>query len=619
MARWGSDGVTCASRTGAVLGLANLAITPESLHETSPVWDAALGRLFTAAARLDNREELCERFGIPQAERASLADGTLVRASCRSWGEEAPLHLRGDWAFAEWDEPRCTLRLSRDQLGVTGLYYCHRPPWFAFASDPQALFALHWMGRRINELKVASYLAVFPFAGEDETCWQEVFRLLPGRSLQVSPEAMHSKQYWDVGQVAPLPGRTDDEYVEDFMERFQVAVSSRLRSRFPIGVALSAGLDSGAVAALAARALAEENRTLAAFTAVPLFPAAHLAPGALADEWPLAQAVARWYPNINHYPIDAAAVTPLQGIAKALAIHHAPQHAAVNEYWIMALHEAARERGIGVMLNGQLGNGGVSWSGGRDRIFCLFASGKWDEGRRAMTQWRRRHGRSWIGAVAECLVKPVLRPYWPPVPRRLWRILPPWSEIAAIHPDFAARLNLAQTMRAGNSVGAIEPARERRETLVRNGMMAGPIWHAQGAAFGMEVRDPTADVRLLDFCLGVPDEQNVKDGGQRMLIRRAMEGILPPEVQWNTLRGKQAADAAFRLRRNAGEMEAILERLERHARAASYLDLPLMRRVWNELAENVTPRTSWRAATLLLRGIMCGCFLEGIEKYAEEW
>lgn len=614
MARWGPDGVTLTYGTGAMLGLARLDVTPESVHEPPPGRDEDSGLLVTAAARLDNREELCDGLGIPSPERETVADGTLVRLACRRWGEEAPNHLLGDWAFACWDERTRTLVLSRDQLGNTGLYYHYSPPRFAFASDPQGLFALDWVERRIHEPKIASYLAIFPFAREEESPWRDVLRLLPGSSLAVSPEKTLVRRYWEWTASAPVEGKRDEEYVEGFLERFRSSVTSRLRSRFPVGVLLSAGLDSGAVTALAAEALAAQGRSLTAFTSVPLFSASHLVPGGLADEWPLARAVARRDGVAEHLAVDAATVTPLAGIQQAVAIHHAPQHAAANEYWIMAVHNAARERGIGVMLTGQLGNGGVSWSGGRDRILCLFAAGRWDEGRRAMALWKRWHGRSWIGAMAHCLVKPILRPYRELARRCSRSSSPPWSEVAAIHPTFAARLGLEEALKAAGpgwlSHRMIDPSLERRLTLFRNGTMVGPIWHATGAAFGMEVRDPTADLRLLEYCLSVPDEQDVFEGGQRMLIRRAMEGILPGEVQWGLVRGKQAADVAYRLRSHPEEMEAALARLERNGEVASYLDLPLMRRVWHEVQGEVTLRTSLRAATLLLRGIMCGCFIE---------
>ena len=77
---------------GAVLGLARLDISPEAVHEAPPGQDVSGGLLLTAAARLDNREELCDAFEIPRSERETTTDGALVRLACRRWGEAAPVH-----------------------------------------------------------------------------------------------------------------------------------------------------------------------------------------------------------------------------------------------------------------------------------------------------------------------------------------------------------------------------------------------------------------------------------------------------------------------------------------------------------------------------------------------
>ena len=145
--------------------------------------------------------------------------------------------------------------------------------------------------------------------------------------------------------------------------------------------------------------------------------------------------------------------------------------------------------------------------------------------------------------------------------------------------------------------------------MVRNGTMAGPIWHKFGSVFGLSVLDPTADIRLLEFWMGVPDEQHTLRGGERMLMRRAMNGILPPEVHMNTRRGKQAADFAFRLLADPSETQTELNRLEACSKAEHYLDLDTMSRAWNELQSRQTPRTARRAESPLLRGIMAGLFL----------
>lgn len=613
MERWGPDGVTHAYHGSAMLGFANLAITPESLHESMPLRDEQEGVLFTAAARLDNRDELCDLFGIPMAERPALADTELVRRAWRKWGEDAPARLFGDWSFAAWDNRNRRLFLARDHLGNTALYYVHRSPFFAFSSDPEGLFALPEIERRINEKQIASYLAFVPLGGEDDTCWMDVQRLPSAFTLRITPQDIRRRRFWSIEHVPAQKLGSDDDYLAGFLEHFRTAVTCRLRSRFSVATTLSAGLDSGSVTALAAEALGNEGRRITAFTSVPVFPAAHLVPGALADEWPLASAVAARYGNIEHCAVDAASVTPLDGIERSVRLLRQPMHAAANKFWIMSVHDQARERGIGVMLTGQLGNGGVSWSGGQDRIFHLFASGRWDEGIRAMVQWKRWNGRSWFRTVAGRLVKPLVAPHWSRCTGMLQRV-PPWSGYAAINPDFASRVALFEAVKSANHgptfSGPVEPFEERRLSIVRNGTVVGPLWHSIGAAFRMDVRDPTADVRLLEYCLGVPAEQDTYGGGERMLIRRAMEGLLPPEVQWNRMRGRQAADVVLRLLNHRDEMNRVLQRLGANSDVSSYLDLEVMSRAWDDLQAEATPSTSGRASTMLLRGVMCGCFIE---------
>jgi asparagine synthase (glutamine-hydrolysing) len=89
-----------------------------------------------------------------------------------------------------------------------------------------------------------------------------------------------------------------------------------------------------------------------------------------------------------------------------------------------------------------------------------------------------------------------------------------------------------------------------------------------------------------------------------------MEGLLPPEVQWNTIRGRQAADVALRLLDHRDEMEATLRGLESTPAVAEYLDLTALRAAWQALQAQVTPQTAAKAMTLLLRGVMAGLFLQ---------
>lgn len=601
----------------AGLGCALLLTTPEARYEQTHWEDSGPGVLISAAARLDNRDELCDLFHIPAPERPTVPDGRLVALAHTRWGEEAPSRLFGDWSFAAWDEERRRLFVARDHLGNTGIFYCHKPPFFAFASTPRAILVLPEFAGKLDEWRLARFLAIFP--GEDaessRTYWEDVRSLPPAHCLTVTSQILRLRKFWSLADAPPVRLASDKEYIEEFLSHFRRSVRVRLRSDRPVATQLSAGLDSSSVTALAAEAFQTSGQTLPAFTSVPLYPAEHLVPGALADEWPLAHRLAQKYGNIEHIPIRAEDASPLRAVHDGLAMFGHPLHAASNLYWILAIHEEARQRGVGVLLTGQSGNGGISWSGGRNRIFFLLLQGRWAEGLRALRSYRERQGCSWYQTIRYHLLIPVLGPLWLRRQRLLHPAKPPWSEYSSIHPAFARRLGLKKAMRAAHHDPAFarprSPSWERRRTIEVNAP-GGYLHHVFGAAYGMDVRDPTADVRLLMYCFGLPDDQHSRDGGERMVVRRSMAGILPEELRWSRVRGKQAADVGLRLLDHRDEMEADLRSLASCGAIAAYVDCGALRRAWRDLQAAVTPRTSQRAASLLLRGIMAGQFIKDL-------
>jgi asparagine synthase (glutamine-hydrolysing) len=262
-----------------------------------------------------------------------------------------------------------------------------------------------------------------------------------------------------------------------------------------------------------------------------------------------------------------------------------------------------------------MGNGGVSWNGGSSRIFYLLVHGRWDAARRALRVYKQQQGCSWFTAVRRHLVSPLLGPRLRDRRRRLHPKQPPWRQNSSIHPEFARRMGLWQAMLAEGhdfffSLPRV-PEWERRRVIEMNAP-GGYIYHLFSDAFRMEVRDPTADVQFLTFCFGVPDELHNLDGGERTLLRRSLARVLPREVCWNSIRGRQAADVALRLLDYREGMEAELTALESHGAVAAYLEVGALRYAWQNLQAAVLPRTSLMAAALLLRGVMAGRFIAGL-------
>jgi asparagine synthase (glutamine-hydrolysing) len=135
------------------------------------------------------------------------------------------------------------------------------------------------------------------------------------------------------------------------------------------------------------------------------------------------------------------------------------------------------------------------------------------------------------------------------------------------------------------------------------------------AAEGVEVRDPTADVRILEYTYSVPDHIyiNPSTGQDRWLIREAMKGRLPDEVRLNRGFGRQAADRVMRLRNCAAEVNCALEELA-HGPASIYVDVAYMRQVWQMIQKDNTQDAFIKSGTILLRGIMAGLFVNDFYK-----
>ena len=217
--------------------------------------------MLTAAARLDNREELARELGVPVPERGRTADGALVQAAYRRWGRSAPHRLFGDWSFAAWDPRERSWFIARDHHGSGTIYYYADRDVFTFACASQAILALGFARPVLDELYLAQLLMSWPVYQGERTIGTVLRRLPPAHAMTVTADRIEVSRYWDLDDVAELRLRRREDYVEPFREHFDAAVRTRLRCSGRIGFSLSGGLDSGSVAVTAAALL---SRTLSA-------------------------------------------------------------------------------------------------------------------------------------------------------------------------------------------------------------------------------------------------------------------------------------------------------------------------------------------------------------------
>ncbi|MGA8273495.1 MAG: asparagine synthase (glutamine-hydrolyzing) [Candidatus Sulfotelmatobacter sp.] len=166
------------------------------------------------------------------------------------YGRDCVQHLRGMFAFAIWDAKRKSLFVARDRLGIKPLYYRLTPRNFVFGSEIKVLLTYPGTRPRFNRIALPEFLA-FGYLSGDETFYAGVHKLMPGHWLQVNELGeIQIEQYWDLPQASTDTPRPESYYVETYRDLLEDAVSSHLMSDVPLGVFLSGGLDSSAVAAL---------------------------------------------------------------------------------------------------------------------------------------------------------------------------------------------------------------------------------------------------------------------------------------------------------------------------------------------------------------------------------
>jgi asparagine synthase (glutamine-hydrolysing) len=590
--------------------------TPESLHEKLPVKSRCGNYVITSHARIDNRGELLKTFDVPPPEYANTPDSALILEAYRKWGEECPHHLLGDWVFAIRDAREQKLFIARDHQGATGLYYYHGPRFFAFCSGLKGLLALADIPRRLNELQVARVLTGWYEHGPS-TVYEGISRLPPAHAVTITSKEVKIKRYWYLEDTPRLRFKRDEDYVGAFLEIYREAVRCRLRGAGKVGVTLSGGLDSGSVAALAAGELQKKGGSLPAFSAVPLYDIPGSLPGDRCVETPYIKATAAYVGNIDLNLIRSEHDTPLQGIEKGLEIHDEPVHAVNNQYWMFSLWAAARDRGVGTMLTGTQGNFTISWHG-RGYLGQLARQMRWITLHREFRARRTARPTPLLRAIKEQVVKPLIPLTIKNRLRCLRGASQPWETDSPINMDFAHRIRLAKEMvKKGHDpfFGMTGGCRKLRLKGIRpGGSMVGCRLQQSGAGFALEIRDPTMDRRVLEFCLAIPDNQFIREGNGRFLIRRAMKGLLPEKVLLNRKRGLQAPDIAARLRQNSGQIREALTRIREESRlAAQFLDIKKMGDTLSTIEQGENLRAPRSTSTLILRGLMTGLFLCGFE------
>lgn len=588
-------------------------LLPEDSFDRQPLIGAAGRYVLAADLRLDNREELGAKLGIADSEARTLPDAALLLESWQRWQEGAFEHLLGDYAFALWDGAERRLILARDPLGVRPIHYHAGKDFFAFASMPKGLHALPEIPYGPDEVRVAEFLALFPEYGS-RSFFKDVCRVEPGHFTTVSAQGISHRRHWEPAPFSPRRQAVAGDFAEGLRETFDRSVRARLRgSDGTVGAHLSSGLDSSIVAATAARLMAETGGRVVAFTAAPREGYDGPAPPSItADESELAALTAARYANMEHIVLRSDSGSPLDQLDRLFFLFDRPVVNACNERWMNAINAEAGRRNLRVLLIGTMGNFTISYAG-LEWLTELADSGRWLRLIREARALRKNGAARRREIAAYSIGRRLPEPVWR-AGRKLMRARDEdLSVYSALNQARRRALDLDARAKEQGLDFSYRPRKDAFDLRVWGMLRVDLANQSKGAlaGWGVDLRDPTRDRRVLEYCLSVPPEAFLAGGRPRALALRAFGDRLPEAVVANRRRGSQAIDWHEGLTSGREGLREEIDRLEQVPAAAAALDLPRLRRLVDEWPEgdwdSSKAVSEYRLA--LLRGVANGHFL----------
>ena len=484
-------------------------------------------------------------------EFRTRSDTEVVLALHALHGHGFLAHLRGEFAFALFDERRRQVLLVRDRLGLKPLYWTRLPGRLLFASEAKALFRDPRVTREWDPVGLCGALAVAETPGR--TVFKGIRQVPNAHCMTVDLDTLEAREerYWD-----PYAARRRDVPADFPAQREAIraavdeAVDLRLRSDVPVGTYLSGGIDSSIVTARVAGRLGGVDAFAISYRESPRH-----------DEWQHAQALAAAHPAIRLREI------PLDGVSVLAAMPATAWHLEKpfgNAHAVAKLLAARAVSGkVGCLLTGD----------GGDEVFCGYstfwlqralegAGYRLADLRRALRERRREEAR--IGGNLYYL-KGITA-------RRLRRTsfldarlgFRPVELVAAAHRFRWLKLLLSRDFRARIDASPVEvlartagPWMPREKGLPHDLLLQhlhlvalAPEYVATLAdrteyAGSVEARPPLFDHRLIELAMGLPMESKLKGDREKHVLREAFADVLPPALKERRKQGFLLPPAPF--------------------------------------------------------------------------
>ena len=528
----------------------------EALVEMQPLVGKD-GHLLTWNGRLDNREDLIHQLSeqLPPLPCAAISDVTIVCAAYLRWKKASFDRLVGDFSLALWDAHASSLYLVRDAAGARALYYRFDSDRIIWSTGTTSLIDFLGGPPEVDEEYMAGALSLNPVAGL--TPFKNIRAVKPAHVVTITAHGrLCDERFWKLDPQREIRYASDEDYQERALYEFTEAIRCRLRSDRPVFAELSGGLDSSSIVCLADRILSENGaQTPRVETVSHVF-----------DECPTSDErkfirlveAQRQLPGHHIKDEDCRLLSPLPSDVNIVS----PNPVVLSYGYHSGVRKAMDSVGARVLMSGLGGDqmfGGVY--GAYPELADLLTSFNLIGLHRSLRSWSKALKRSymqllWRDAVVRLFPQSLQRRFsGRPVQ------LPSWY-----NREFSKRMELQSRMFATDRLRSFRKpsARDQARGFLSTVKSISSCWrHEQ---FGIDVTYPFAHRPLVEFLQAIPLDQLIRPGENRVVMRRMLSAILPPEIA--ARRGKgNPREAIFRaIARESTRLKSVFENSQLCAR-----------------------------------------------------
>jgi asparagine synthase (glutamine-hydrolysing) len=486
-------------------------------NEDQTVWVVFNGEIY-------NYREVRRRLQQKGHLFATQADTEVIVHAYEEYGDDCLDQFNGMFGLAVWDAPRRRLLLARDRLGIKPMYYYLSPQHFFFGSELKAIIAHPAVPRDID-LVALDYFLTLEYVPGPRTIFNNIYKLPPGHRLIIEDGACRLEKYWAISyQSVPAD---EESCGETLAELIRDAVRMQLVADVPLGAFLSGGIDSSTVVAFMSQA---SDKPVQSFS-IGFGDATY-------NELPYARLVAGAFGAQHH---EEHLQPDVATLAEQLVTQFDEPFADFSIFPTYLVAQLAR-KSVKVVLSGD----------GGDELFAGYDT--------YVAQKLAHRYYDWLPGALRRNILPGLLDLLPPQPAKKGMVnkakrfvegaaLPAaWQhtrwmmfinqsdKVQLYRPEVRLALNgdVATTtlLPYFEQAGHLDPLAQQQYVDVKTYLVDDILTKVDrmSMAVSLEARVPLLDHRIVEFALNLPPQMKLRGGTTKVLLRRAVAGLLPAEV-----------------------------------------------------------------------------------------